>query len=331
MIKINLDNNIKEELKKMFLQDAEESETGIIKILSNEEKKKHNIELLSAFQELQSFLYPNGEFNKKNLEDLLLADKAEMLDYIQRFQNEYDDKNAEDEQKKKVKQLLREIFRYDSFSKRKVVAEIQEKLNISVCPYCNRNYITVISKSGIRAPFDHYFPKSRYPYLALSLYNLIPCCFQCNNMKNNLDTVKEAILYPYEDEFGYDTTFYCEENNDSVFSAVWSGSSDEFSIKINSENSSNPKTVEKQNDCLKILLLYNNTHKGLIRKIILQNKIATAEYMRTIQKQFPDLFPPKENIWNLVYMNNIEKQDWKDNPLAKLTHDIHHQINDSDC
>lgn len=77
---------------------------------------------------------------------------------------------------------------------RKVTQKIRVKhisnLNISVCPYCNRNYIINFDENGkTTAELDHFFSKSKYPYLAICVYNLIPSCHTCNQRKS--DSSKE--------------------------------------------------------------------------------------------------------------------------------------------
>lgn len=62
-----------------------------------------------------------------------------------------------------------------------------KNLNLQVCPYCGRNKINVASYEGKRdskPPIDHFLPKSKYPFLAVSFCNLIPCCTTCNDICN---------------------------------------------------------------------------------------------------------------------------------------------------
>lgn len=62
-----------------------------------------------------------------------------------------------------------------------------KKVNLKVCPYCGRNQINVASYEGKRdskPPIDHFLPKSKYPFLAVSFCNLIPCCTTCNDISN---------------------------------------------------------------------------------------------------------------------------------------------------
>lgn len=112
--------------------------------------------------------------------------------------------------------LLKKLFRYDYFRKKKPVIGFFAKffndiLHISICPYCNINWITSISvqeRSGTKnksddplltAQLDHYFPKSLYPYLSLTLFNLVPSCSVCNQRKTSIDTMSSHWLwYPYE-------------------------------------------------------------------------------------------------------------------------------------
>ena len=56
----------------------------------------------------------------------------------------------------------------------------------------------------MRPQFDHWFPKKKYPLLAISFYNLIPCCTYCNSsvkgdieFANNLRTEDGADIEGY--------------------------------------------------------------------------------------------------------------------------------------
>lgn len=59
-----------------------------------------------------------------------------------------------------------------------------KNLDITVCPYCNRNYINS-RKKYLGANFDHYYDKDKYPFFSLTLSNLIPCCDTCNRIKSS--------------------------------------------------------------------------------------------------------------------------------------------------
>lgn len=100
-------------------------------------------------------------------------------------------------------QKFKKIFDYDGFSKRQGERKYLKVLGVKTCPYCNRiSTYTENSQSGIKASMDHYYPEAPYPYLSLSIFNLVPCCSYCNSHKSNLDCYSKPILYPYEEEFG---------------------------------------------------------------------------------------------------------------------------------
>ena len=61
---------------------------------------------------------------------------------------------------------------------------------LEVCPYCGRqrvNMASVPDRPDSKPPIDHFLPKSKYPFLAMSFFNLIPCCTVCNEFANKGD------------------------------------------------------------------------------------------------------------------------------------------------
>jgi len=148
----------------------------------------------------------------EDLKPIIIAKKKDCLDYIKIYKGKISNS----------KEIL-DFFSYDDWSKKygdwNAYKFIQE-LGIRVCPYCNRNNIDYSEvengKLITRSPFDHFFPKSEYPYLSCSLFNLIPCCNTCNSAKRAKDTVEENIIYPYEEEFGEDGKFRLKYNGEEL-------------------------------------------------------------------------------------------------------------------
>ena len=82
-----------------------------------------------------------------------------------------------------------------------------EQLDLRTCPYCNRNYIGISKGKNLGVQLDHFFSKSGYPYFAVSLYNLIPSCGVCNNVKRAEDS--KGMISPFTEEKGSDgVTFH---------------------------------------------------------------------------------------------------------------------------
>lgn len=123
------------------------------------------------------------------------------------------------------KKVLNKVFDYDTFQEGKFIdwaqivdgatqrkrgvngwgaCEFIEALDLRVCPYCNRSYIFSVKKKTkqIKADLDHFFDKATYPYLAISLYNLIPCCQACNSRAKGMAAMSlEKHCHPYVDNF----------------------------------------------------------------------------------------------------------------------------------
>lgn len=95
-------------------------------------------------------------------------------------------------------------YAYDKFSpaKRKsggyhLVGAYKQRM----CPYCHGSHINYHSTGDgrMRPALDHFYPESKYPYLAISLYNLIPACHQCNSsMKSDDDPFFLGAPHPFE-------------------------------------------------------------------------------------------------------------------------------------
>ena len=111
--------------------------------------------------------------------------------------------------KQKPDDLLNYVFRYEIFSKHSKIYSFLQALGVDVCPYCNRQYITTVGSGErrTRPQLDHFKNKNQYPFLSLSINNLVPSCGVCNLMKHDNDA---QILYPYEDEMGDSFIFSTE-------------------------------------------------------------------------------------------------------------------------
>ncbi len=330
MIKIELSIEQKKEIERIFLADVcsgaefggikkNQNQKGFDDILNSEECRKL---LHDNYSKLYNYLYAkDGQLNTKQIKELLLADRSKMIELIGLFKTD-EDKGGVDPD---AKQLLSTVFRYDIFSRRKAAYTILDKIGVTVCPYCNRAYIATLKEGKVRAQFDHYFPKAKYPYLALSLYNLIPSCGICNRTKADFDTGRFPILYPYEEEFGEHIVFAVKIDNNDFVKCI-RGNSDSISIEIrNPEENALYKQVNNQDIRLHLTDFYN-THKDYVQDIFKSYYINTDKRVEELMRHFPALFSTKEDVRSLMFMNYLRKDEWGKRPLAKLTYDIYREI-----
>ena len=128
--------------------------------------------------------------------------KKNILDYEQRKRNG-----------KKIRDLLKYEGLYNTTESWNAY-ELCKKINLRVCPYCNRQYIFTVKNLKKewtdRPQLDHFFVKSIYPFLSCSFYNLIPSCPFCNEGKGDEE---EETIYPYIEEFGKDFVFRMDKKD----------------------------------------------------------------------------------------------------------------------
>jgi len=106
--------------------------------------------------------------------------------------------------------LINSCFDYDWFSSRTIgwgAYELVKCYASRICPYCHAHHVNYhfeprggqAKPFKFRPPLDHYLPKSKYPYLAVSLNNLIPCCVQCNSgVKISSDPFGKGLAHPLD-------------------------------------------------------------------------------------------------------------------------------------
>lgn len=82
----------------------------------------------------------------------------------------------------------------------------EKNSRITICPLCGINHLKM-QYSKARDPYDHYLPKSLYPFSSVNFRNLVPTCTDCNSIqvKGNKDIVQlangGAFFYPFDSEF----------------------------------------------------------------------------------------------------------------------------------
>lgn len=214
---------------------------------------------------------------------------------------------------------------YDNFKNRDLGKTLADDIGVNVCPYCNRTYIYTLRSGGVRPQYDHFFSKAKYPYLAVSIYNLIPSCNVCNLAKSDFNTFDPTIrdrnfIYPYEDEYGYEIKFKTEYNGDYSYML---GGSTNFKLEIDGTNAAADlqRKVKITKNQLKLEDLYEK-HKPYVLDIIKQAYIYDENYVRDLFAEYPNLFRSIDEVKDLIYMNYLSKEKWGDRVLAKLTYDI---------
>lgn len=265
-----------------------------------------------------------------NLDDLLIG----MPDVLEKQIEKFHDKAKLVSYKK----LLKSIFNYNrDFVKKYSFNEmgaytVAKELNLSVCPYCNRHYIFVFSIDGkkgrVRPHFDHFLDKETYPYLAISFYNLIPCCSICNSsLKGSIPFSIRDYIHPYMEGFEDLIKFSVKFNENSLdFTSLWRGETNTFELELKSNKSyfNNIDLINKAQNNINVFKLKElyQFHKDYVAEMIVKAHYCTPSNIESITRDLPNLFNNKEEIMRYVFGNYIQTEQLGDRVLAKLTKDI---------
>lgn len=303
------------------------------------ERLNELIEGLSNKEELKN-IYEKVKINNKNITGFSKDDLKGNIEKI------YGMKLKKDEEEKF--KVLEYIFSYDEFSKSQSITmnngkteswgrhNFLTRLGISVCPYCNRQYInnyTELSENKTTADLDHFYIQKLYPYLALSLYNFIPSCQICNRTfkgaTNFFDGKKHNHIYPYKEGFKDNAKFTIDLGNEKLDKKydlnVLLGISDNLYLDLIIDKNCDDNTkkkIENSIDTFKLDKIYSCNHRDYVKDLIRKAIIYNESRINELYNQYGSLFSSREEVVNMIVSNYVDENDLGKRPLAKLTRDI---------
>lgn len=338
MVKINFNESL-------FDQHIEKISTSIYRLIKKIDRKNLEQSDIECIEHL---------LKKKEIENLLKANTFQMKLYIEYFKSEYPSSIGNGEQEvnwKKLYSILRkDVFEkeYDNWGKRTVYGAYSfvKQLGLETCPYCNRNYTFVVdSKNGkLRPEIDHFYPKSIYPFLAMSFYNLIPSCSICNHTKSN--RLENDLVNPYDIDNQSYRFSYIPKNIDFLLVKKEKYDFDSFEIKIIDENKNNKyfmkgKRLNWSNTSRALTLKdfqyqYNifcmgsniqlfkldelyAQHKDIVLELLIKKSYYPKSYIKELSSSFGFT---TGDIYRYLLSNYQEDRDLHKRPLSKLTRDI---------
>lgn len=201
-------------------------------------------------------------------------------------------------------------------------------IGIEICPYCQRNYISSYEENNdekTTADLDHFYPKSLYPFLALSLYNFIPSCQICNSrFKGNKDVCDS--IYPYEE--GFDELGVKFKTSKEVISEILGEKKSDFSVEIDCKNIEDKEKKDKVENSIGNLGLdrvYKKSHNQYIQDLLYTIEKYPENYLEACGEMFENDNDKKKQLEE--YFKDIVKEPYRKRiengePLAKLTKDI---------
>ena len=290
----------------------EKNEEITNKIYSKLKTRRENLENSKDFKEEYKEIIDEIFLNCKSL---IGEDIENVIKIYEKIRKKYPDFLAKidgtdlSNSQKNFKEYISNIFNYEEILKGKFVFDFAESLNIEVCPYCNRNYVNVIYvnyRRNARPDLDHFFPKSKYPLLSLSINNLIPICSYCNRKKSSRYFSLAENIYPYNE--GIDNINY--------FNYKYGKSMDDITVVINKGKN---KKMDNNAEILLIDELYKS-HKVIVKNIIDNSKRFNKYYLEEINNLSGIRKITEDDIKSIL--GYVNKNDIKNTSLGKLKNDI---------
>ena len=266
------------------------------------------------------------KFLQNNIEEIITAKPDKLHSINIQFNKEL---KASKQDQTSVYNILNKIFNYDVFIKDKTKTyDFAKNIGVDCCPYCNRNYtITVIGENKtriIRPDFDHFFPQSKYPLLALSFFNLIPSCPLCNrSVKRDKTLVYQKFIHPYEE--GFDDTLKFNYEISDIESGLGLDSNITITPLINNHHSLKAERCKESYKVFKLGDIYNASHKPEIVDLIRKHHISGGRYLEILHSSFKNI-GSLEDLYKIAFGYSGKDEDYDKKPLSKLTKDIVEQL-----
>lgn len=221
--------------------------------------------------------------------------------------------------------IVKKFFNYDrtdgllSKFQPQISKFFERNLELHTCYYCNIDFINTFKKDDKNKnafTLDHVLEKADYPYLALSLYNLVPSCYVCNSK------VKDSkILF---DEFSPTSKEF--DFNDMV----------KFMTFMENPN----LQIEKEIDFIvKLTEPYSSKYVGYIKSLNLNSRYDYHKYkvLELIKKrrEYPDskivelshiTQKSVEDIKQDLFGEYLNDKELYKRPVAKLIKDISDEL-----
>ena len=321
--------NYESEYKKIFLSKFEVMAKGNIRkefidsnsrnIFDNTQKKSLQ-DVFESFKD-QGIDQFNILFKDKNLEEIFTLSPSEILNMLSIHGD------------KKHLSKLKYFFNYDKFQN-EITEFFTENFSFRTCFYCNKDFIINFDAEKKVSTFqlDHFFDKGTYPYLALSVYNLIPSCSTCNSSKvkgskntfahdNRVGTFKsEVCIAPNDENFDFDSKvkfkLYLNSSSKHLDNIK---SKNDIEIVLNEQFSDN---YEKYIKLFKLNERYK-AHNDIVYEMIEKSERYPDSRLKELEKLTGINFQQiKKDIFNLPDNN----EDLSKQAFSKLIKDINEEL-----
>lgn len=217
-------------------------------------------------------------------------------------------------------------MRYDKMRTSSRGRWLARQYDIKACPYCNAQFSLYLNKKGkILYHFDHIYPKSIYPYLCISFFNLVPSCSSCNQMKSNIDTLLDgSFVHPFEGTLATKFKIYATTEAISKYHLNGRSNKGDDNILIEVQNGEN---ITFHDSTFHLREVYNE-HNDIIDEMYLKTKIYNLSYINELKKKYVDEMEllTEEELKRAIYGTYMMGSEINKRPLSKMIQDLKDQF-----
>ncbi len=279
-----------------------------------------------------SFKYRFLSFLIKNYDRILVLKPNEMQNLINRMdrlkltENFYKKKkNGKYGQTKFCTRLLKELRYEEALGGGSRGKDLARMINIRACSYCNSQYTFSYKydkKKISKLQLDHFFSKSKYPYLSISLYNLIPSCSYCNQKKSNKGFNLSEYSHPYEESFSDRFKFKLSPASEKKLIAKYKIEEKEIDIIL--EHTNDIKVIN-HDDIFDLSGIYSN-HKNIVKTILKTSKAYPKRKIKEIldlkDEHGNPLFSDEQEFKRTFLNVPLNENEINTEPISKLKQDF---------
>ena len=258
-------------------------------------------------------------------EQLLYFDIWQMRKFHKKLSKIYAANNKDLKKDIAFLKLLEKLFNYSNF-RSKHSSNLACICPIRTCYYCNTIHTArSIQGEKIYFEFDHYLPKSIYPYFSASYKNLIPSCSNCNKAKRAADPFysDKYIPYPYDTFFNRSLNeqinFKYKLENSSLVQRINGNRSINLCIDINPGYPKNVILYLKKFGIENLILFHNYIINELVDNVVIYSTILVDNEKEDVYKE---LFQNNSDIFRFVFGVEKNRDLILNRPFGKLLYDL---------
>lgn len=219
-----------------------------------------------------------------------------------------------------VNDTIKEVFNYDKFQPF-ISSFFEEDVKVKTCYFCNIHFVNEYKTKDKtyknEFTLDHYFDKATYPYLALSLYNLIPSCYTCNSKLKKNEEFKN--LAPSSKNFYFENKVKFKLFLNKNCKNLHIKDKKDIDIPLKEQFSDE---YDKYIEVFKLNERYK-AHKDIVYEMITKAELYPESRLKELQNLTGIPFQQiKKDIFHLIN----ENEDLSKKPFSKLIKDISEEL-----